>query len=158
MTKSPHSSDSSTLTTSVVIATRNRAEMLEEALQSIVDQTLCPTEVVLVDNASTDQTPEVADRFRSKLNLVYVIEPQLGVAHARNRGIATARGDIVAFIDDDCLPDPEWLQNMVWRFESDPSIGVVGGVTQARRPKSRSWVAKFCFELFSRSEESHPCS
>jgi hypothetical protein len=115
------------LSVSVVIATRNRAEMLKRALRSLSRQTRLPDEVVIVDNASTDATADVALSFRDGLNLKLVREDQVGIPHARNAGLRHALGDILAFIDDDCEAEPDWLAEMEKPFLKDPHVGSVGG-------------------------------
>ena len=60
-------------------------------------------------------------------NLVYVREDRPGHSRARNRGIATASGDFIAFLDDDASPRPDWARRVVAPFEADPAIGCVGG-------------------------------
>ena len=115
------------LTVSVVIATRNRAEWLRETLDSVTRQTRQPDEVVVVDNASTDHTREVVVSFADRLNVRYVHEPRRGIPHARNAAVRSATGDIVAFIDDDCVASEDWLKYVEIPFLRDPNVGVVGG-------------------------------
>jgi predicted nucleotidyltransferase len=115
------------LSVSVVIAARNRAEMLRRALESLLRQERLPDEVVVVDNASTDTTADVALSFRDRLNLKLVREDQVGIPHARNAGLRHAAGDILAFIDDDCEAEPGWLAEMEKPFLKDPHVGSVGG-------------------------------
>lgn len=117
----------SSLFISVVIATRNRAESLKDTLTSLTRQSREPDEVIVVDNGSTDHTKEVVLSFSDRLNIKYVYEAVKGVPHARNAGTQNARGDIVAFIDDDCVADESWLKQIETPFIRDPSIGVVGG-------------------------------
>ncbi len=112
---------------SVVIATRNRAESLRDTLASLTRQSRKPDEVVVVDNASGDHTRDVALSFVDRLNLKYVYEATRGIPHARNAGIQNSSGDIVAFIDDDCVADEDWLTHLEIPFVKDPHIGVVGG-------------------------------
>lgn len=112
---------------SVVIATRNRAESLRDTLASLTRQSRKPDEVVVVDNASGDHTRDVALSFVDRLNLKYVYEATRGIPHARNAGIQNSSGDIVAFIDDDCVADEDWLRQLEIPFVRDPHIGVVGG-------------------------------
>ena len=115
------------LSVSVVIATRNRAEMLGRTLQSLLRQKRLPDEVVIVDNASTDTTAAAALLFRDRLNLKLVREDQVGIPHARNAGLRHATGDILAFIDDDCEAEPDWLAEIEKPFLKDPHVGSVGG-------------------------------
>jgi len=112
---------------SIVIATRNRAESLRDTLASLTRQSRKPDEVVVVDNASGDHTRDVALSFVDRLNLKYVYEATRGIPHARNAGIQNSSGDIVAFIDDDCVADEDWLRQLEIPFVKDPHIGVVGG-------------------------------
>jgi glycosyltransferase involved in cell wall biosynthesis len=112
---------------SVVIATRNRAESLRDTLASLTRQSRRPDEVVVVDNASSDHTRDIALKFVDSLNLKYVYEAKRGIPYARNAGIQNAGGDIIAFIDDDCVADENWLKNLEIPFVKDPHIGVVGG-------------------------------
>jgi glycosyltransferase involved in cell wall biosynthesis len=112
---------------SVVIATRNRAESLKDTLTSLTVQSRQADEVVVVDNASSDHTKEIALGFSDKLNLKYVYEAVKGIPKARNAGINEAGGDIIVFIDDDCIADEDWLKNIEIPFIRDPNVGVVGG-------------------------------
>ncbi|MGD0337126.1 MAG: glycosyltransferase, partial [Candidatus Omnitrophota bacterium] len=120
---------------SVIIPTFNRAEILKEALSSLVLQTRIPDEVVIVDNNSSDNTKEVAEGFKHRLNIRYVLERTQGTSTARNTGIRNASGDIVVFFDDDCVAEKEWLHYLEAPFLRDPSIGMVGGEILACRVK-----------------------
>ena len=97
---------------SVVIATKDRARYLERALESLAGQRLAPWfEAVVVDNGSSDDTRAVAERAeaRGQFPVVYVHEPEPNRGKARNRGIAAARGDLIAFCDDDVRVPAPWL-------------------------------------------------
>jgi len=115
------------LSISVVIITRNRAEWLKDALNSIVGQSRQPDEVVVVDNASEDHTRDIVPAFSDKLNIKYVYEATRGIPYARNAGFRNSTGDIIAFIDDDCVAVPDWLKNIEIPFIRDPNVGAVGG-------------------------------
>ena len=84
-------------------------------------------EVVVVDNNSTVSYAKVFEQFAAHLPLKTAIEPQAGIPFARNRGLREASGDIVLFTDDDCEPEPQWVEAMVRPFYRDPHIGAVGG-------------------------------
>ena len=97
---------------SVVICTYNRADLLAGALQSVCRQTLSHAEyeVIVVDNNSTDNTGDIVRSFAADYaNVHYCLEPRQGLSHARNRGWREARGEVVAYIDDDIEVPPEWL-------------------------------------------------
>jgi cellulose synthase/poly-beta-1,6-N-acetylglucosamine synthase-like glycosyltransferase len=86
-------------------------------------------EIVVVDNGSSDGTSAVIQARPVR----YLHEPRRGVSHARNRGIAESRGEILAFVDADCLVEPQWLVELVKPFE-DPAVGAVAGDLQHVEP------------------------
>jgi hypothetical protein len=96
---------------SVVIPTRNRARLLGEALASLTRQTLPRElyEVIVVDDGSTDATPQVCRAFEHDLDLVYLPIPPSGIAAAKNEGIRAAKGDVLFFFDDDDVAGAELL-------------------------------------------------
>jgi len=111
---------------SVIVCTLNRADQLQEMLRSFFVQTFSTStyELIIVDNASTDITPEVVKHFLSQ-NVRYFREQTRGLSHARNRALEVARGDILAFLDDDVLVSSDYLQEIAKTFESEADI--VGG-------------------------------
>lgn len=114
---------------SVVIPTRNRAKVLEKALQSILNQTLSQNyfEVIVVDNGSTDNTKNIVDSFVEKIdNLVYIYDDNPGLHIGRHRGLLAAKSDILAYGDDDIEATPTWLEGVMESFE-DESVALVGG-------------------------------
>jgi glycosyltransferase involved in cell wall biosynthesis len=111
----------------VVVPTRNRASMLEQALRSVIDQRDVDLEAVVVDDGSTDETPAVATGMGDRrLRLIRHDRPQ-GVSTARNRGVAEARGRWVAFLDDDDLWAPEKLASQLAAAEGDGREWAVTG-------------------------------
>ena len=119
----------------IAICTYNRSEALEGSVGSCFEQqTSFPFEVLVVDNNSTDNTQQVLAQLRERYaELRCVKEPKQGLSHARNRALHEAKGEIVAFIDDDCVVLPGWLEAIVRGFE-DPSVGAVGGITHVGYP------------------------
>lgn len=114
---------------SVVIATYSRAALLDECLQHLRAQRFHEgDEVIVVDNASTDDTAGVVRRhqatFATALHLLY--EPQPGKSHALARALAMATGEVLAFLDDDVNVDGRWLE-VVRDTMSDASTGLMGG-------------------------------
>ena len=96
---------------SVVIPAHNEEAYLPQCLEAVLAQSLPPFEVIVVDNASTDRTREVAEAFG--VRVVYCAKK--GVAHARQAGLLAARGEWVAMTDADSLPTPTWLQALAER-------------------------------------------
>lgn len=95
-------------TVSVIITTFNRAVLLEQTLQSVIKQTYRDFEVLLVDDGSSDATAEVASKYKPLVKYIY--QTNKGQSPARNAGIKAARGEFVAFVDDDDLWLPEKLE------------------------------------------------
>jgi glucosyl-dolichyl phosphate glucuronosyltransferase len=131
---------------SAIICTHNRSAYLKSAIQSLAEQTLPKDryEVIVVDNASTDDTKAVVESFAHLRNLRYIHEPVLGLSQARNTGWHDARGEYIAFLDDDAIACPEWLERIVGAFDTvKPTPGSVGGrvipVWEAERP---AWLPK----------------
>ncbi|MBI0535079.1 glycosyltransferase [Roseomonas sp. KE2513] len=114
---------------SIVISTRNRATFLPSALQSLTKlKSKFQFEILIVDNASTDNTADVisrADTCGGRLRQLFVGDVGLGAA--RDAGWRACRGQIVAFTDDDCYPDPTYVDAMVEAFRSRPEAGCIGG-------------------------------
>jgi glycosyltransferase involved in cell wall biosynthesis len=104
----------------VIIATRDRARLLESTLTAVCEQVSpgCPFEILVVDNGSVDDTAEVAAAAarRSSVPITYLIERKPGKSHALNTAIAHAHGDLLVFTDDDVLPSATWLSAYAQAF------------------------------------------
>lgn len=107
---------------SVVICTYNRSKLLRGMLESLINQSLDRNlyEIIMVDNASIDNTKETVMDFIGKYsdwNLRYIYEPEQGLSNARNAGYENAKAKYVACIDDDAKADKHWLRNIVKTIE-----------------------------------------
>ncbi|WP_223066909.1 glycosyltransferase [Paenibacillus caui] len=129
---------------SIVVCTYNRSVLLRKTLESLKSlDDLDRIEVIVVDNRSTDDTEEVVRRFikRNRLTIqcTYIFEETQGLSAARNAGIAAARGEIVAFLDDDAIPCREWIVTILSFFEDNPDVAAMGGKIrpffESERPK-----------------------
>jgi GT2 family glycosyltransferase len=118
---------------SVVICCHNSARVLPGALAHLANQIVSPEllwEVVVVDNASTDETAELARSWpgTAKAPLRVVGEPRLGLAYARARGIEESRGEIISFVDDDNWLCRTWVQTVAEVMQTHPEVGALGGI------------------------------
>lgn len=112
---------------SVVVATRDRPDDLRGALRGLVaQQTARPTELIVVDNhPASGLTPPVVAEFPG---VRLVQETRAGSSYARNAGFLAARGEVVAITDDDVVPPPDWLEQLVAPFTRDDVLAVTGNV------------------------------
>src|SRR5579871_2983277 len=110
-------------TVSVIVCTRNRPGQLELCLRGVASQTRKPLEILVVDSAPQDaQARMIALDYECR----YVIETRPGAARARNRGAQEARGEILAYLDDDAVPEPDWLAQLAGGF-NDPAVTAIMG-------------------------------
>ncbi|MBP0000192.1 MAG: hormogonium polysaccharide biosynthesis glycosyltransferase HpsE [Cyanobacteria bacterium SID2] len=122
---------SSPLNFTVAICTYNG----EHRLPSVLDRLcLCAKEtpdsltweILVIDNASTDNTPQVVDDYQNKLPIRQVCETQRGLAFARHRAILEAKGEFVGFLDDDNLPETDWVTRSIEFGRENPKMGAYG--------------------------------
>ena len=114
---------------SIVVCTRNRAPYLTQTLRFYEQVVSKPNwELIVVDNGSSDETPEVLDRFASATRVAIrrLAEPRTGASRARNLGWQHAEGEIIAFTDDDCYPQADYVDALWVNFASN-AVGYLGG-------------------------------
>lgn len=118
------------LRVSLVVPVRNRPEALARCLESCLALQLPPAglEILVVDDASTDETPVVAARY--PVRLLRQAERR-GASACRNRGWREATGDVIAFLDSDCAAEPDWLGNLLPLF-ADPRLAAAGGAIRGQ--------------------------
>lgn len=98
---------------SLIIITCGRAELLRQTLTSLCSQSRQADEVIVVDNGPDAHTEAAVLSHQRVLPVKYVVEHRRGYGSARNAGLRAATGDLLLFIDDDCLPDPRWAETLV---------------------------------------------
>jgi glycosyltransferase involved in cell wall biosynthesis len=111
---------------SVVVAAYNAARTLDEALASVAEQTYRDFELIVVDDGSTDATPELLAKYAAMWPwMTWFRQENMGVATARNRALEKARGDLIAFQDADDIWLPEKLAEQVPLLDKNPAIDLV---------------------------------
>jgi glycosyltransferase involved in cell wall biosynthesis len=133
---------------STIIPTYNRAALLTRALDSVIAQTYRPIEVVVVDDGSTDDTPQVMEEYRKKLldnrcSLIYHEQANGRAPKARNNGIRLSHGALIAFLDSDDLWYPELIDTLVRLLNEHPSAGLafsgIQVIDENDRPCGERW-------------------
>jgi glycosyltransferase involved in cell wall biosynthesis len=113
----------------LIICTRDRCQKLVRCLDAVQRITFDRSwELIIVDNGSTDETAAIVSEFIKTTNVrtIYLFEPKPGKSTGLNTALTVAQGQLLAFIDDDCYPAPDFL-SQVWSAFDDPSVGYIGG-------------------------------
>jgi glycosyltransferase involved in cell wall biosynthesis len=107
---------------SIVIPAHNEENSISRTLEAVCAQEYPDFEVIVVDNASTDNTSEIAKKFPVKV----VKEYRKGILFAREAGRSVATGEIIANVDADCLPNKKWLSKNIPHFSNNNIVAVSG--------------------------------
>lgn len=132
---------------SIIIPTRNRCESLRNTIVSLQQQNFPDDhyEIIVIDKPSTDDTRRVVEECNQhgRKEVIYYEELQDGVHYARHAGARIAKGDLLAYTDDDVICDPDWLSELT-RPYTDPKVGCVGGKVLPRfETKEPAWAKYF---------------
>ena len=136
---------------SICICTFRRQTLLRQLLEELSTQEtegLFTYSVIVVDNDASQSSKEVVDGFEmnSSLAICYSVEPIQNIALARNKALSQAKGSFIAFIDDDELPDRDWLLRLFQVCEKYHSAGALGPVLPHFEHQPPAWVIRggFC--------------
>lgn len=146
------------ITISAVVCTFNRADLLTGALESLCEQDLPANqyEIIVVDNASTDETNQLVQSIIDKHpghRIVYIYEAQPGLGYARNTGFRQAQGEYIAYTDDDALLPKDWLSRAVQLHHMTPPPLCVGGkITPFYTTAKPEWY-KDCYSTATWGDE-----
>jgi glycosyltransferase involved in cell wall biosynthesis len=138
---------------SAVICSYNRARFIISAVESIFGQDFDRNryEVIVVDNNSTDNTVALLEQYKKAhpdYNFSYYVEYNQGVAYTRTRCAAEAKGEIIAYLDDDSMAKPGWLSKTVSFFDAHPEVYSTGGkITPVFLTGIPDWYSKYFFGL-----------
>jgi glycosyltransferase involved in cell wall biosynthesis len=125
---------------SLVIPAFNEEKYIEECLTALKNQTYPKTrfEIIVVDNGSTDKTTEISKNYANQVKYL----PDGNVGAVRNYGAQNASGEVLIFLDSDCIADDTWLEKAIEMYCSSPET-VLGGIYVCR--KNPNWVEKYWF-------------
>jgi len=137
---------------SVIVLSRDRPSLLRRALTSLKFQTYRPFEVIVVGDAAARQT---VDEMGLGPHLGFVPFSEPNVAAGRNAGIASARGDVLAFMDDDAVAEPFWVSGIREGFQATGAM-IVGGFVRARNGITYQWRGERVSDIAEHRTESLP--
>lgn len=118
------------LTVSIVIATKNRPDHLKRCLASLTSQSTKPNEIFVIDQSTNIFSKNITSQFSlafPSINIQYTHQIPRGISHARNVGIRSAQSQVVAFTDDDCIADDNWVPNITNAFVQHKDINAIFG-------------------------------
>ena len=110
---------------SVVVPTYNYARFLDEAIESVLNQTFGDFELIIVDNNSTDNTDAVVEKYLSDSRVAYYKNPDIGLGRNHDKAISYARGEYIKFLNADDKFHPELLEKFVRVMEENPGVSLV---------------------------------
>lgn len=135
-------------TTSLVIPTYNRPEELRDCLASILNQTVKPTEVIIVDDGDLPEVPLELEIREAGINYVYLKKERPGLTESRNEGIRLAQCEVIFFLDDDVILLPDYMEQILRVYdEQEGFVAGVGGLEDNKPPMRRRDYVKRLFEL-----------
>ena len=136
-------------TVTIVICTYHRAALLRKCLEAIKHLDPPPDEVIVVDNTSGDADAKAAAK---EYSVLYAVEPLQGLSRARNRGFAESKSDVVAYLDDDALPDRKWLKYLLEPF-AEPEVAVVAGKNVTPQSRNDETVPETPFSISNKDPQ-----
>jgi glycosyltransferase involved in cell wall biosynthesis len=120
---------------SVIVPTYNRVSLLANTIDSLLRQDYAEAEIIVVNDGSSDGTEAYLSGLASEGKVIALTVPNGGPSVARRAGLTKARGEFVAFTDDDCVVPPGWLTAFSRVFE-DPTVAGIGGPTETGNPEN----------------------
>lgn len=139
---------------SVCINTRNRPEKLMRCVKSILNNSFKSYEIIIIDQSTKGSNTF----FLKNIKVKYFISPQKGVGFAKNFALKKAKGEIVAFTDDDCIVNTNWLQNISQSLKENKNIAGVFGKVLPYKQKSHKNMICLCTFLKKKNEIiTKPC-
>ncbi len=112
---------------SVGIITRDRAALLDACLNSLLNQKVTPRSIILVSSPPFEKTRLIVRKYKDTLNIKYIEHVAIGISSARNKILDTCKTKLLAFIDDDCIADSNWLMEMIKCYQKNPEVVLIQG-------------------------------
>jgi len=139
---------------SVIIPTVGRKIYLRRCLISLLSQSVLPSEIIIVNNGSSPlgKDLQLDKKKTTPIHIVYVREERQGVGYARNAGLRAASNNMIAFIDDDCVAQKNWIEHVLFSFSKNPKTIIKGKNTNGFRDNIFSALEYYQTELHFQSQ------
>jgi glycosyltransferase involved in cell wall biosynthesis len=139
---------------SVSIITKNRPLDMFSCLQSLLDQKTHPHELIIVDSSTDSETKKIVHAYSRTVQypVIYIYEPRPGFPIARNHVIRKATNSWVAFTDDDCIADPDWISTIKSSIQKYPNAAAIAGESKSFYPNNIVSHAATCNESYWKSK------
>lgn len=138
---------------SVIIPTYNRAELVVQAVESVLNQTYRKMEIIVVDDGSTDNTREVLREYEEEIEYIYQ-NRRSERSKARNDGFRHSKGDYIAFLDSDDLWLPTKIEKQVQVLDEKPDVGLVYAGVEFVDMNGNPYPGKICWDALERKRQS----
>ena len=135
---------------SVIIPTYNRPLELKNCIKSILEQTVKPYELIVVDDGNLSELPVKKECQEKEIHYIYFKKDKPGLTESRNKGIGLASGDIIFFFDDDVVLFPDYISEIlsIYQKDKDGIVGGVGGEVVNRKPLKIRTCLRRLFDIF----------
>ena len=135
---------------SVIIPTYNRPLELKNCIKSILEQTVKPYELIVVDDGNLSELPVKKECQEKGIHYIYLKKDKPGLTESRNKGIGLASGDIIFFFDDDVVLFPDYISEIlsIYQNDKDGIVGGVGGEVVNRKPLKIRTCLRRLFDIF----------
>jgi glucosyl-dolichyl phosphate glucuronosyltransferase len=128
---------------SVNISTYNRSKHCQQAIKSVIHQvTRTSYEIIVIDNGTKSTTKKMIQKLQSKFSNIHYYQTRItGLAHARNLGWKKARGEYIAYLDDDAIASPDWIKSIDIFITKHPKVAIFGGLyTSSNQDEIPRWI------------------
>lgn len=132
----------------LAIVTKERPEKLHRLLVSIMDQKVLPLEVIIVDNDVKFSAKKISNFYSKYLNITYLIQKNQGVPHARNSALDIVKTKYLAFVDDDCVLEKNWIANAENVVSHFPQLTYFIGDSEVLNPNSSVALAQHVHQKY----------
>ncbi|MFH1751947.1 MAG: glycosyltransferase [archaeon] len=140
---------------SIIIPAFNAEKIIGKTIKSLLNQkTRKSFEIVVIDDGSTDGTLNALQKFKSNKKIRVFSQQNSGPAIARNNGVKKASGEIIVFIDSDCVAESNWLEEMVKPFENEKVAGVQGAYKTNQRSLTARFIQVEILDRYKRMQKS----